>query len=130
MAVCLTASNPKLHGVKKMKDAIALQEKGQSRGLLAAALMLAFALMPEIALAAALGSGGTGGAEFRAFYDFIYAAATGYLGRSIAIVGGLIGLGIGAGTGKALPAVIGVFLAIFGVLGPTIVTALFTSATI
>ncbi|ELC3209992.1 conjugal transfer protein TraB, partial [Vibrio parahaemolyticus] len=44
--------------------------------------------------------------------------------------GGLIGLGIGAGTGKALPAVIGVFLAIFGVLGPTIVNALFTSATI
>ncbi|MBQ4840006.1 conjugal transfer protein TraB [Pseudoalteromonas luteoviolacea] len=114
-----------------MKDAIALQEKGQSRGLLAATLMLAFALMPEIALAASIGAGGgTGGTEFQAFYNFIYAAATGYLGRSIAIVGGLIGLGIGAGTGKALPAVIGVFLAIFGVLGPTIVNALFTSATI
>ena len=113
-----------------MKNAIALK-KGQSKGMLTAALMLMFAFAPEMVLAASIGiGGGTGGTEFQAFYNFIYAAATGYLGRSIAIVGGLIGLGIGAGTGKALPAVIGVFLAIFGVLGPTIVNALFTSATI
>jgi conjugal transfer pilus assembly protein TraA len=113
-----------------MKNAIALKE-GQSKGMLTAALMLMFAFTPEMVLAASIGiGGGTGGTEFQAFYNFIYAAATGYLGRSIAIVGGLIGLGIGAGTGKALPAVIGVFLAIFGVLGPTIVNALFTSATI
>jgi len=115
----------------KMKTAISLQQNGQKRGYFAAALMFAFAFLPELALAASIGiGGGTGGTEFQAFYNFIYAAATGYLGRSIAIVGGLIGLGIGAGTGKALPAVIGVFLAIFGVLGPTIVNALFTSATI
>lgn len=114
-----------------MKDAVALTQKGQNRGYFAAALMFVFAFLPEIALAASIGvGGGAGGTEFQAFYNFIYAAATGYLGRSIAIVGGLIGLGIGAGTGKALPAVIGVFLAIFGVLGPTIVNALFTSATI
>lgn len=88
-------------------------------------------LMPELAAAATIGTGGgTGGAEFQAFYDFIVAAATGYLGRSIAIVGGLIGLGIGAGSGKALPALIGLFLAIFGVVGPTVINAMFTSATI
>lgn len=70
------------------------------------------------------------GAAFKAVYDFIYGAATGYLGRSIAIVGGLIGLGIGAGTGKALPAAIGIILAIFGSLGPSIVNTLFATATI
>jgi conjugal transfer pilus assembly protein TraA len=86
---------------------------------------------PTVAMAATLGTGsGTGGTEFQAFYNFIIAAATGFLGRSIAIVGGLIGLGIGAVTGKGLPALIGVFLAVFGVLGPTIINALFTSAII
>lgn len=114
-----------------MKNAVGLAKNGRCKGLLSAFLVLSLAFLPEIALAGTVGvGGGTGGTEFQAFYNFIYAAATGYLGRSIAIVGGLIGLGIGAGTGKALPAVIGVFLAIFGVLGPTIVNALFTSATI
>lgn len=114
-----------------MKNAVAFYEQGKNRGYAFALLMLAFAVLPGIASAASIGvGGGTGGTEFQAFYDFIYEAATGYLGRSIAIVGGLIGLGIGAGTGKALPAIIGVFLAIFGVLGPTIVNAVFTSATI
>ena len=87
--------------------------------------------LPEIVLAASIGvGGGTGGTEFQAFYNFIYAAGTGYLGGSIAIVGGLVGLGWGAATGKGLPALIGVFLAVFGVLGPTIINAFFTSAVI
>jgi len=93
------------------------------------ALVLIF-FAPTVFASTIGNSGGTGGTEFQAFYDFVFAAATGYLGRSIAIVGGLIGLGIGAATGKGIPALIGIFLAIFGVLGPTIVNALFTSATI
>lgn len=75
-------------------------------------------------------SAATTGAEFQAVYDFIYNAATGYLGRSIAIAGGLIGLGIGAATGKAIPAIIGIVLAIFGALGPSIVNSIFASAVI
>lgn len=70
----------------------------------------------------------TTGAEFEPAYQFIYDAATGYLGRGIAIIGGLIGLGIGAGSGSALPAIIGVILAIFGALGPTIIDNVFGSA--
>ena len=93
--------------------------------------ILVASLLPGVVLAANIGvGGGTGGTEFQAFYNFVYNAGTGYLGRSIAIVGGLIGLGIGAATGKGMPALIGIFLAIFGVLGPTIVNALFTSALI
>lgn len=72
----------------------------------------------------------TTGGDFQAVYDFVFEAATGYLGRAIAIVGGLIGLGIGAATGKALPAIIGIILAIFGALGPTIINSVFGSALI
>jgi hypothetical protein len=80
--------------------------------------------LPGMALAA------TTGGEFQAFYDFIYNAATGYLGRGLAVTGGIFGLAYGIGKGSALPAVLGIILAIFGVLGPTIINALFSSATI
>lgn len=81
-------------------------------------------LLPGVALAA------TSGSEFQAFYDFIYNAATGYLGRGLAITGGVFGLAYGIGKGSPLPAVLGIVLAIFGMLGPTIINALFSSATI
>ena len=81
-------------------------------------------LIPGIALAP------TTGGEFQAFYDFIYNATTGYLGRGLAITGGVFGLAYGIGKGSPLPAVLGIVLAIFGMLGPTIVNALFSSATI
>lgn len=81
-------------------------------------------VVPGVALAA------TSGGEFQAFYDFIYNAATGYLGRGLAITGGVFGLAYGIGKGSPLPAVLGIVLAIFGMLGPTIVNALFSSATI
>lgn len=93
--------------------------RNQQRGLLLLALLL-----PVAAFAA------TTGTEFKAFYDFVYGAATGYLGRGIAITGGLIMLGVAAGTGKATIAILGVVLAIFGALGPTIIDAIFASAII
>lgn len=73
---------------------------------------------------------GTTGVEFKGVYDFIYGAVTGYLGRAICIFAGIVGLAIGAGMGKVLPAIIGVILAIFGTLGPTIINSLFKSAVI
>ena len=87
-------------------------------------LLLPVLLIPGVAMAA------TTGTEFQAFYDFIYDAATGYLGRGLAITGGVFGLAYGIGKGSPLPAVLGIVLAIFGMLGPTIVNALFNSATI
>ena len=72
----------------------------------------------------------TTGAEFQSAYQFFYDAATGYLGRGIAIVGGLIGLGFGAAKGSPLPAILGVILAVFGALGPTIIDAIFGSAVV
>ncbi|MFP5305627.1 MAG: conjugal transfer protein TraB [Gammaproteobacteria bacterium] len=72
----------------------------------------------------------TTGAEFIAFYQFIYDAATGYLGRGIAITGGLVMMGVAAGTGKVVLAAAGMVLAIFGALGPTIIDQIFGSALI
>ena len=73
---------------------------------------------------------GAGGTEFKPLFDFLSGAATGYLGRSIAIIGGLIGLGLGAIMGKGIPALVGVILAIFGVLGPSLINTIFTAALI
>lgn len=103
--------------------AIALSQQRLNAYFIALCAMLV-ALLPDLAFA------GTTGAEFQEVYDFVYDAATGYLGRAICIVGGLIGLGFGAASGKALPAILGVILAIFGALGPTIINALFDSALI
>lgn len=87
-------------------------------------IFLLFFLIPATAIAA------TTGAAFEDLYDFFYEAATGYLGRAIAIIGGLMGLGLGAATGKPIPALMGVVLAVFGTLGPTLINNLFSSATI
>ena len=88
------------------------------------ALLLTFLLIPITAWAGATGT------EFEDLYDFFYEAATGYLGRAIALVGGLMGLGVGAATGKPIPALMGVVLAIFGTMGPTLINNLFASATV
>ncbi len=67
------------------------------------------------------------GAEFKTLYDWVKGAMTGYLGRAIALVGALIGLGIGAGKGSAVPAIVGIVLAIFAVFGPTIIEGISTA---
>lgn len=72
----------------------------------------------------------TTGGEFLAVYTFVNDAATGYLGRAIAICGGLIGLGVGAATGRPVAAIVGIVLAVFGALGPTIIDTIFSTATI
>ncbi|MXX09943.1 MAG: conjugal transfer protein TraB [Nitrospira sp. SB0677_bin_15] len=87
-------------------------------------LFLSFFFIPATAIAA------TTGGDFQELYDFFFEAATGYLGRAIAIIGGLMGLGVGAATGKPIPALMGVVLAVFGTLGPTLINNLFASATI
>ena len=75
--------------------------------------------------AEAWGASAVTGTEFQGFYEFINEAATGYLGRGIAITGGLIALGIAAATGRYVVAVGGIVLAVFGALGPQIVDAIF-----
>ena len=94
-----------------------------NRNLLIASLVLIIAVISPTTVFAAVT-----GVEFQAVYDFIFDAATGYLGRSIAIAGGLIGLGFGAASGKPVIAIVGIVLAIFGALGPAIINTIFGSA--
>lgn len=102
-----------------------MQNKGIGQNKIAVAFLLfCAALLPTAVFAS------TTGAEFQAVYDFIFGAATGYLGRAIAIAGGLIGLGFGAASGRPVIAVVGIVLAIFGALGPTIINTIFGSALI
>lgn len=98
--------------------------QGDKKGMTVAIVAALMVLLPQFAFAS------TTGGEFKAVYDFVNNAATGYLGRAISIAGGLIGLGFGAATGKATPAIVGIVLAIFGALGPTIVDTIFASALI
>lgn len=123
------ASTQFMHKEKGMKT-ISQQQNGgalnnvsTSRLMLMMAAILAFCV-PDVLYAA------TTGVEFQGLYDFVYGAATGYLGRAIAIVGGLIGLGFGAASGKPVIAIVGIVLAVFGALGPTIVNTIFASAVI
>jgi len=102
-----------------------LQNKKKGLSYLAFFFLMFFVgLVPTAVFAATTGS------EFQAVYDFIHGAATGYLGRSIAIAGGLIGLGFGAASGRPVIAVVGIVLAIFGALGPSIINTIFGSALI
>lgn len=96
------------------------------------ALSLAVLLADEslAALNTASTNSGTGGTELKAAYDWFVGLATGYGGRAVSIVGGLIGLGWGALKVQAMPALIGFILAIFGVLGPSIINSIYTGALI
>jgi len=114
-------------------------------------LTIAMLLLPGITIAAtAIGNIGPA-------YGFIYGITMALIGQQLAVsgrlsaknlthffgiallvpgialaatTGGVFGLAYGIGRGSALPAVLGIILAIFGMLGPTIVNALFSSATI
>ncbi|WP_299945710.1 hypothetical protein [uncultured Microbulbifer sp.] len=89
-----------------------------------------FALLAALLLISTVADAGTGGEAFKFIYDFVNEAATGYLGRSICIIGGIIGLVYAALAGKMILAGSGILLAIFGILGPQIIDFLFQSALI
>ena len=100
----------------------AYQQNVQSVGVVTVAL--------GILLFSASAMAGTTGEVFLAVYEFVNDAALGYLGRAIAIAGGLIGLGVGAATGKPIAAIMGIVLAVFGALGPVVIDTIFASAVI
>ena len=58
-------------------------------------------------------------------YTMFLNMATGYVGRSICIVGGMLGMLWAMGTGKLTMALLGVGGAVFGVFSPTLINALF-----
>ncbi|NNM50701.1 MAG: conjugal transfer protein TraB [Pseudomonadales bacterium] len=63
-------------------------------------------------------------------YTMFLNMATGYVGRSICIVGGMLGMLWAMGSGKLTMALLGVGGAVFGVFSPTLINALFGAVTI
>lgn len=103
----------------------------QRKALFKTLIILTCLFLPEIVFATTLGvGGGVGGKEFEEVYKFIHTAGTGYLGRTIAISAGVLGIMRAAGTGQIMLGLGGVAVALFGVAGPLIVNSLFASAII
>ena len=68
--------------------------------------------------------------DFSVLFNFINEAATGFLGRSIAIVGGMTGLVYGAVTGRLALGASGIVLGALGAIGPQVIDAVFATATL
>ena len=70
---------------------------------------------------------GTDGTEFEQLYTMVEGWATGYLGRSIALIFLLIGLGIGVLRGSILGAVSCIAAAMCFMIAPSVVQAIVTA---
>lgn len=95
-----------------------------------APLMFAVMAVAMLVLEPSIVQASVTGGEFTALHQFVEDAAKGYLGKSIAIIGGLVGLGLGAATGKAMPAISGIVLAAAGTIGPKVIDQVFAGAII
>lgn len=74
-----------------------------------------------LALFGASAFAGTTGAEFQSLYQTLYEWVTGYLGRAIAIASFIIGAGIGLARSSAIPALVGVVMALFMFYIPVVI---------
>jgi conjugal transfer pilus assembly protein TraA len=72
---------------------------------------------------------GTTGTEFEALYNMVNGWATGYLGRTIAVGGLIIGGLVGWAKSSGMPALMGIGWAVIFGVGPAIITNIM-SATI
>jgi len=95
--------------------------------VLTMAIVLTVALLPAITHAAGV-NGSSGVADsFKSVAETLSQMASGYVGKSIAIVGGLTGLLFGAATGKILPAITGLTIGLAGTLGTSLTNSLYTA---
>ena len=85
------------------------------------ALLLSLTAVSSAALASQTGS------EFSMLYDIVYNWSTGYLGRSIALIFLLVGLGVGVIRGSIMGAVGCVAAAICLVVAPEVVEGILTA---
>lgn len=69
----------------------------------------------------------TTGAEFTTLYTTLLGWIQGYLGKSIAIAGFILGAGVGIARQNPVPALVGVVFALFMLYIPTIIDTLMTA---
>ena len=85
------------------------------------------ALALVFSLAAGSVMAGTTGAEFQPLYTTLLNWASGYLGKSIALAGFILGAGIGIARSSPIPALAGVVFALFMVYVPAIIDSIMTA---
>ena len=90
-----------------------------TRNSIALALVLSFAAGSVMA--------GTTGTEFQSLYTTLLNWASGYLGKSIALAGFILGAGIGIARSSPIPALVGVVFALFMVYVPIIIDNIMTA---
>jgi len=84
-------------------------------------------LLGLLALVSVSAYAGTTGAEFQTLYQTLLDWISGYLGKSIAIAGFILGAGMGIARSTPIPALIGVVFALFMIYIPTIIDSIMTA---
>jgi conjugal transfer pilus assembly protein TraA len=88
---------------------------------------LLFAVWVLVGLFSVSAFAGTTGTEFQGIYQMIHDWATGYLGRTLAISAFIIGAGMGLARSSAIPALIGVVVALFMFYIPQVIDSILTA---
>jgi len=84
-------------------------------------------LLSMLALVSLSAHAGTTGTEFQTLYTTLLDWISGYLGKSIAIAGFIIGAGMGIARQNPVPALVGVVFALFMIYVPTIIDSIMTA---
>ncbi len=85
------------------------------------------ALLFTLALASSVAFAGQTGTEFQDLYDLVHDWATGYLGRAIALIFLLVGLGVGIVRGSVMGAVGCLAAAMCLLIAPSVVEGILTA---
>lgn len=84
-------------------------------------------LIVALGLASSTALAGTTGTEFQDLYDLVHDWATGYLGRAIALIFLLVGLGVGIVRGSVMGAVGCLAAAMCLLIAPSVVEGILTA---
>ncbi len=88
-------------------------------------MMLAFTFV--FALMSTMSQAAQTGTEWQAMADMVIGWIEGYLGIFLAVASFSIGIVIGISKGTAMPALVGIAVAICCVMGPSIIQGMFTA---
>ncbi len=84
-------------------------------------------VVSALLFAAAGAIAGTGGTEFNTLLTIVTDWMTGALGRSLAFIAVLIGVGTGLVRGTILPAIVGIAIAVTLAVAPSVVNGILTA---
>ena len=90
-------------------------------------ILMGLSFIILLIVVADMASAGTTATEFQSVYTKVKDWITGYLGKAIALMAFLIGLGVWVVKSSPLPAVAGVVFALFVAFGPAVIEGIATA---